>query len=376
MTVYNLLEASGEFVVIKKDGTSQGTVKGAPSGSSTTNPTVPPSGVFARPGTGDDSFGDDRQVPAVDEQLAADGASVEERFDLTGPEGRAWRVATSMVNRFKPVPWLLWTIIRGVYGRSGEIGSPDPMSFSPVEKLLLNAVRDRTLGKKELPERISLSDAVKLLGTDVAGSLCYIHAVSRRVGSVLNEKVARPIIDDALLRTFIGYQAGLHSKVAGAGRGMIAGFSGRSGLAIQIASGTLEQAQKALAGLASGVEISKVCTDIYGCDPLKVAALSLIAGGCSRDVAYGIAAYSSKRNDVVPGTEQFMWLSLFSLIEALRMSRSEQVSEVTWKELGYDPAARAALVDVITQAQRRGHGWRWITQPQSEPAAAGEKKPE
>lgn len=329
--------------------------------------------MFKRPGL-DDPFTDDRAAPTVDEQLAADGGGVEERFDLTGPEGRAWRMATSIVNRFRPVPGLLWAIIRGVYGKHGEIGQPDPMSFSPVERLIARAARDRALGKQDLPERLTLTDAVKVVGYDVAGSLCYLHSLCRRVGSVLNEKVARPIIDDALLRSHIGYHVGALSPVAGAGRGMIAGFSGRSGLAIQIASGTTDQAQKALAGLASGVEISKVCTDIYGCDPLKVAALSLIAGGCSREIAYGIASFSAKRVEVIPGTEQHMWLCLFSAIEHLRMSRTDQVTDEQWRVLGYDPARRTELLELITQAQRRGHGWRWITQPQSE-LVTPEKKP-
>lgn len=298
---------------------------------------------------------------------------VEERLEFSGPEGKAWRVATGIVNRFRPVPWLLWVMIRGVYGRSAEVGTPDAMSFSAIEKLLIQAATDRTLGKpqdKENPRTINLQAALSTLGMDVAGALCFIHAVCRRVSTSITDKVSRPILDDALLRTHIGYHVGSLSPNCGAGRGMLAGFSGRSGLAILIGSGTLEQGQKALTGLASGVEISKVCSDVYGCDPLKVAALSLIAGGCSRDIAYGIASFSSKTKDVLPGTEQFRWLALFTVIEHLRMGRNDQITDEYWHELGYDPARRAELAEAIQQSQRRGHGWKWITQPLTAPEEA------
>ena len=282
---------------------------------------------------------------------------------VDSPEGRSWRVAASIVNRLKPVPRLLWPVIHSVYGKAGVIQQPDAMTFSNVVQVILRAAEDKTLAPlaKE-GERLNLAQSVALIGPDVAAAVCLVHAVCRRIYSVVPERVARPIVDDALLRTQLGFYAGSTSPQAGSGRGMIAGFAGRCGLAVQIAAGDMEQAQRALVGLASGKDMTQVCMSVYGCDPLEVAALTLISGGCCREIAFGISSYTSRGKDVEPGSEQYRWLSLFSVIEGLRMGHADRVEESYWRMLGYDAATRENLNKQIVASQRRGHGWQWMTQ--------------
>ncbi len=331
-------------------------------------PAVPEPKKESKTDLGFDGFGsdgDDEDSPAKrpNRELKA----VEAELVNDTPEGRGWRIASNMVNRFRPVPHLVWPIVHSVYGRPGHLGKPDAMMFSALAPLVIHGATDRTLsqGASEIaPEGgRSLTESVAVLGADVSAALCLVHAVCRKIGTTIPEKVARPILDDALLRTHIGFYVGLHSEELGPGRGMIAGFAGRCGLAVQIASGETQQASRALTGMASGQDMAKVCATVYGCDPLEVAALALIGGGCCREVAFGISSYSSLHRDCVQGTDQYRWLSLFSIIEATRMGQAETVSPEHWRALGYDPAGQKALEEKIMNSQRRGHGWNWITQP-------------
>lgn len=310
-------------------------------------------------GSLDDSFGlgdsgDTPDTQAVDTVLGTDDGG-----------SRSWRIAASMVNRYRPVPQLVWPIVHAVYGRSGEIGEPDPLMFSTVSQLIIRASADRTLHPDSLDAKsISLPEAIRTIGTDVAAAICLIHAICRRVSNTVSERVSRPILDDALLRAHIGFYVGRLSRSCGPGRGLIAGFAGRCGLAVQIAAGDTEQAGRALTGMASGQEMSEICNNVYGCDPLEVAALSFISGGCCRDIAFGISSYSKKGKEQLLDSEQKKWLALFTVIEGSRMGQGAQLDGELWETLGYDAARKEELGALIVKAQRRGHGWQWITQPQ------------
>ncbi len=302
------------------------------------------------------------EIREAGELLASDGDTPD-----GGPD-RGWQTAAAIVEKVKPVPWLLWVQIRSVYGSSEKLGNPSPQTFSNIRNLILQAAQDENLVDEghALNEFSTLTEAVDALGVDVAASVCLMHAVCRRVAIGVSERVWRPIVDDALLRASIGYQVGDLAPNIGRGRGMLAGFAGRCGLAVQIASGPVEHAQKALSGLASGVEIGKVCRDVYGCDPLQVTALTLIAGGCSRDIAMGIAAYHSGESKIPSGTEQYRWLRLFGAIERIRMGAQDEITEEEWALLEMPRAAQVELEKRVRTTQRRGHGWRWITQSLSE----------
>lgn len=349
----------------------------------------------------DDDFDD---VLLDDDTQTRKKVEVEKEVAAELPDGKneSWRVASRIVNRFKPVPRLVWVIIRAVYGRTGSNHKIDPMVFTDVEPLIMRAAKDKTLstsqppppqsaapgaprqksvimsranmasieaanaaaGEPEEVEIKNLEHAVSILGPDVAASVCFIHAVCRRVANSVAEKVWRPILDDALLRAHMGYLTGKNSRIFGPGRGMMAGFCGRSGLAILIGSGSVEQAQSALGGLAAGVEIGEICTKVYGCNPLQVAAMAAVSAGFARDIAVGVGSYSAEDSAVVSGSEQDRWLAAFSIVENLRMNRKDEIDPNSWLVLAYSEAQKADLMRKIQNVQRKGHGWGWLTKPQ------------
>ncbi len=291
-------------------------------------------------------------------------------------EDVTWENAATIVENVRPVPWILWAVVRSVYGKSGELGNPSSAQFTTIPNLIRTACMDESLAGEKAIESLedikTLTEAVDIVGTDVAAAIAFVHAVCRRVATSLVERIWRPIVDDALLRAHMGLIIGKHSPFFGAGRGALVGFAGRSGLAIQIASKGEQEAQRALFGLASGMEIRDICLDVYGSDPLQVSALALVAGGCNRDIPMGIASYAQDGAGLVPDTEQFQWYSAFKIVECVRMGKREEIPEACWKELGYKSSMIDAMMKDVQQVQRRGHGWRWITKslvPKADAAA-------
>lgn len=299
-------------------------------------------------------------------------------ISVKSDEGKdvTWENAATIVESVRPVPWILWAVVRSVYGKSGELGNPAAAQFSTIPNLIRTACKDESLAGDRVVESLedlkTLTEAVEIVGTDVAAAVAFIHAVCRRVATSLVERIWRPIVDDALLRAHIGMIVGRHSPFFGAGRGALVGFAGRSGLAIQIASKGEQEAQRALFGLASGMEIRDICLDVYGSDPLQVSALALVAGGCNRDIPMGIASYAQDGAGLVPETEQFQWFSAFKVVENIRMGKREEIPDACWKELGYKSSMIDTMMKEVQQVQRKGHGWRWITKslvPKADEAA-------
>jgi len=344
-------------------------------------PEKPPTGIRRRrseESSGADDLSDAWELDGEEDEAAPALQQVENELTLQSPEGRGWRMASSIVSRYRPVAHLMWPLIHAVYGKAGEIGKPDPLTFTSVTQLIVRAGEDRTLAgdkaKKRSPEMKGLTRAYEAMGSDVAGAVCLVHAVCRKITSTVNEKVSWPILDDALLRTHIGYHVGKLAKDVGPGRGMVAGFAGRCGLAVQIASGDKDQAGRALAGMASGQDMGVICTAVYGCDPLEVAALTLISGGCSREIAFGISAYASREHEVPDDRDQFLWYSLFSIVEGYRMGQTDTVPEKCWEALGFTPSRRGELFEHVMNSQRKGHGWNWMTEPQVMANTEGDSK--
>lgn len=282
---------------------------------------------------------------------------------------KSWEVANHLVQDFRPVPWIVWKLIRSVLGKPGRVGEILPVAFDAVDKLVYQAARDKTLGKAlgdEASEagNLPLTKVIGAIGGDVAVAVCFIHCCCRRVALRLHERVWKPILDDALLRARIGYHLGAAAPGFGAGRGMLAGFAGRLGLAIQISSGDLAKAQQALEALAKGIEISEVGLETYGCDPLQVSALSLTAAGCSRDAALGTASYSMGADTQLDrGSEEFKWFAAFSIVEMLRIGREKDITSEMWGALKVSGESKIELVQNTKSAQRRGSGWQWMTLP-------------
>jgi len=285
------------------------------------------------------------------------------QIQSTGVAAGSWEVAGNIVRNFRPVPWILWKVVRSVFGKSSQIGKPDSIVFDIVHPLVVQAARDKSLGGAEDAMSLSLEKAVQLTGTDTAAALCLMHGVCRRISSTLSERIWRPILDDALLRAQIGMFVGGNLERFGRGRGMLAGFSGRSGLAIQIASGDMNKAQRTLEGLAAGMAMRDVGMTIYGCDPLQVSAMTLAAAGVSSDAAIGTASYSTEGKNIPPSSTQFLWLSAFAIAERLRMGDVDRVENRYWDAFDLNQARRGELKQKVQQLQRKGHHWGWVINP-------------
>lgn len=280
----------------------------------------------------------------------------------------SWNVASGIVKKVKPVPWIFWVMIRTVYGRgalnSSKTGNKvaDPMTFSMLENLIMRAVQDSDLSQKTDPKTIkNLTAAVNILGTEVTASLCFIHSVCMRVSRSLNDRMYRAIIDDALIRARLGILLGHSSKRLEMGKPLLAGFAGRAGLAVQLASGSEQQARKALNSLASGKDISKMGFEVYGCDPLQVAALTLIAAGCHQEIAFGVASFSLPSSVEEMNSEQELWLNMFSTLEYIRVNKLELITDNVWADLGFSEVEKEDLLNSSQNVFRNGHQLDWLT---------------
>lgn len=286
--------------------------------------------------------------------------------------GKSWRYASQIIQDFNPVPWVIWRIVRGVYGRVGRLNSIGAGVYIPVDRLVYRTLKDPTLGGDYAGDSdhqdVPLDEAIDAIGDDVASAVCLVHAVCRRIQNSLADRVSAPLIEDALLRAKIGYYLGSCAKTFGRGRGMLAGFSGRSGLTILIASGTTEKAKEALMLMARGVDIRNVGLKVYDCEPLQVSALALTASGCNREAAFGTASYSNAttRKELEKGSEATRWLAAFIVTENIRMGTSELIPDEQWNALGLeDEGSREEVLKHGRLLQRRGHGWDWMAQSQS-----------
>jgi len=296
---------------------------------------------------------------AQDTDLSIAQRAVQNASDQHG-SADSWKVATNLVKKFRPVSWFLWKIIRSVYGRINVTGKPDYIMFDACENLMRAAALDPILGRGQKNEDMSLKDAVHSIGEDVGAAICLIHGVCRRISQTLPERMWRPIIDDALFRAYIGYLVGAHNASFGFGRGMLAGFAGRCGLAVQIASGEVSQAKKALEGLAMGMEMARIGLNIYGSDPLQISAMTMIAAGCSSDSAVGISSYSYNADKVDISSSAFMWLAAFDIAEHLRMNNFQAIQKRYFEAFNMTNSDAQALKQQVLNLQGKGHGWSWI----------------
>jgi len=277
--------------------------------------------------------------------------------------GASWDTARELVSSFQPVPTFLWSGIRGVLHADAEDNNVHPLAFSALKTLMFKGAKDHTLSNGRLKSENDLSAAINLIGKDVAAALCLIHAVVRKIAKRLPERVWQPIVDDALLRAQIGYYVGQYSVGFGCGKAMLAGFSGRSGLGVQVASGDLASAQEAVAFLATGEDINDVGFSVYGCDPLQVSAMTLVAAGCGRSAAIGTACYSWAHDKVELGSEEYKWLAAFSLVENIRIGHSDRIAAEHWEAMNLVGERKVALWNELNRLKRLGTSWRWISRP-------------
>jgi hypothetical protein len=281
----------------------------------------------------------------------ADGASV---------HPGTWQRARQIVEDFRPVPWFIWRISNFVFGTPGEIRViPEGLVFG-LRRLLFAAASDSLLGGSE--KVTDVATAMRVLPSDVIAAASVIHALCRKLASKHLERMWRPILDDSLIRAQIGHRVGAQNPNFGAGRGMLAGFAGRVGFAILLATGDEQQAQAAMEKLAVGVSARDVGVSIYGCDPIQVSAMTLSAAGCGRDCAFGMVSYAIDRPGCcLANQDQAHWLAAFAITENVRLNTTQQLGEDTWEFLNFlKLEERTALIDQAKNHIRRGHGWQWM----------------
>ncbi|MBX7145595.1 MAG: hypothetical protein K1X79_14180 [Oligoflexia bacterium] len=276
-------------------------------------------------------------------------------------QAQSWHKARGIVESFKPVPWFIWRLSNFVLGNPGPARKATEGLVFGLRRLLFAAASDPLLGTGNKVNGVH--QALEVLKPDVLAAVAVIHAICRRLSSQQHERIWRPILDDAMVRAQIGFYVGAENPYFGSGRGMLAGFAGRCGLAILIASGDLEQARRALELLATGAEIKQVGLQIYGCDPLQISAMTLSASGCGRDAAFGTVAYSTlgKTRESTPNATQVGWQAAFTVAECVRTNRLDDISEELWQSLNFcDETQRTELQAKAKQILRRGHGWHWL----------------
>lgn len=310
--------------------------------------------------THEDEYLDDYSDDIVDSS-ASDRRLDDVSEVVNGDISPTWVRATEIIKTVRPIPWAFWGLIRSVWGSQNphrEI--VDSSHFTVVEKLVLRAAGDPDLTLGPVKGKRQFTDFYNAVGPETTASLCFIHAVCKRVSVSLQERVFKAIIDDALLRARLGVVLSQLSPKVSTGAGLLVGFSGRAGLAIQLASGTEASASEALKSLATGQSISSTGISVYGCDPLQVGALALIAGGCNKQIATGISAIDGKREDVLVGSPQYDWMLYFNTIEQMRIGRLDSMSPAELEYLAIGDEAKKDLAANSKLAFRSGHNFDWL----------------
>jgi hypothetical protein len=269
-------------------------------------------------------------------------------------------IAKELVKEFQPVPQFIWRIAHFTMGRAGKINKLSDGNLYGLKKLVLAIGKDPVLGKNT--SMLTTRAVVDAVPSDVIAATAVIHALGRRLQGRDFQAVWRPILDDALMRAGIGYFVGTMSEEFGPGRGMLAGFAGRIGLAVLIATGSSDRAQNSIALLAGGKPIEEVAIELYGCDPLHVAAMILSAAGCGRESVLGIASYNmSETSRSKLSTAQKYWLAALTITEKVRSGDLAAIPDADWELMGYDVVEeRSELSEIVTTLKRRGHGWDWM----------------
>ena len=275
---------------------------------------------------------------------------------------KGWNKAGDVVENFQPVPWFIWRLSNFVFGRNGRPNKVSEGLVLGLRRLLFAAASDKVLGSGQKVN--NMREALKFVRSDVVAAVSVIHGISRKLHAGKFEKVWRPILDDAIIRAHIGFFVGQMNLDFGPGRGMLAGFAGRCGLAVLICTGDAVQADAAVKALALGEGAKQVGLQVYGVDPLQVSAMILSASGCGKDASFGVVGYSVREEgdqDFKVTGEQEKWLAALGIIEGVRIGAALMVQPEYWEILGFhEEDDRQDLLELVKVLVRKGHGWNWL----------------
>lgn len=284
---------------------------------------------------------------------------------VNSSEQGAWERAKKIVAEFSPVPWFIWRLSNFTFGSSGRPNKLTEGLVFGLKKLVVAAAADKVIGGSTDVTTTRLG--LKAIQGDALAAVAVMHSISRRLCSKPFDWAWRPLLEDALLRAHVGFFVGQMNLEFGPGRGMLAGYSGRIGLAIMVACGDRDEASSAMEKLASGKSLKEVGESVYGVDPLRVSALLLSACGCGSDSAFGTVGWGvvDERDAIFEGSpSQLQWLSAFTITEAIRTNRADSVPEKLWGILGFrTDDDKNELKELVKILIRQGHGWDWIVNP-------------
>jgi len=272
----------------------------------------------------------------------------------------SWQIARAVVARFRPVPWFIWRLSNYSFGKSGPTRPISEGFVLGLRRLLFAAASDEVLGAGEKINNVR--KALKVLSPDVLTAVAVIHAISRRLATKDFGRIWRSVLDEAIMRSRIGFIVGEKDPMFGPGRGMLAGFSSRIGLAILLADGNLEEAEQTIERIANGEDSETAALEVYNCRPVQVSAMALSAAGCGRDSAFGIIGDQNNQNISQAGVseEKARWRAAYYIVEQLRAGTAEEVSADLWDLLKLEESDKQRIMEEVHILSRRGHGWNWL----------------
>lgn len=274
-------------------------------------------------------------------------------------ESAAWQLASEIVASFKPVPWFIWRLTNYVFSSASKRELPEGFVLG-LRRLLFATASDELFGCGEKIN--SLKQSLLVLTPELIGSVSGVHSICRKLAGKGLERFWRPVLDESLLRSRIGYLTGLHQSEFGGGRGLLAGFMGHVGLAILIATGDEGRAGAVIDDLSQGRDVGEICQELYGCHPLHVGGMLLSAIGCGGNACFGVVAFlSSTPLDIVSNYEQRHWLASLTIIEAVRNGTLEAVHDDHWQVLNIDNRERREQILKASRPYVRvDHGLHWL----------------
>ncbi len=278
---------------------------------------------------------------------------------VTEKETASWQLAAEIVSSFKPVPWFIWRLTNFVFSTGVKRDLPEGFVLG-LRRLLFATASDELFGSGAKVN--SLHQSLKILSPEMVGSVSATHAICRKISSKGLERFWRPVLDEALLRSRLGYLTGLNQLDFGGGRGMLAGFVSQVGLAILIATGDEERARAVIEDVSVGLDVGEVCRQLYGCHPLHVGGMLLSSLGCGGNACFGlVASLSSTPLEIVSNFEQRQWLASLTIVESIRKGVIDEVALDHWEVLNLDSREqRDQIIKTSRPYIRVDHGLHWL----------------
>jgi hypothetical protein len=286
---------------------------------------------------------------------------VEELFGGVTGFARSWVIANEVVGEFNPVSWSVWRLNSFIMARSLHIVRPPHAMLMGYLKFLSIVGRDPVLGTE-----VELKDcrlAAENLKPDVIAATLFIQSVSCRLYDRPLRRIWFGMLEDAIIRSRIGFELGRYLDEFGVGRAIVAGLAGRIGLITLIATGSHQQAARTLQGLARGGDFIQTGLEIYSADPFHVTAQILLRGGFGLDAAIGSLAYGSSA--FIPTNKvQLQWRVASKIIAAARTSTYGHLHSEDWQLFGLlDPEKREDFKNATRDILKKGHGWACLIEP-------------